>query len=197
MTESIESVGQLLRVSPTGLGREHLAAIEGSPAMAAVRASLAVVSAVMQSEAAASVAAALKEALDTPISDVLAGAWNTRRQLLEYLDRTKYPPKEVFGSPLGEHTIESTHHPRVMVLLDGANIGEVEFTLTLTLTLEAAVLRIRDAHIIGASTGNIQGKARLSLGQAVLAEPGTRKFTLPGSLSFGEGIPIKGMALTS
>jgi hypothetical protein len=62
------------------------------------------------------------------------------------------------------------------VLVPRANI---EFAITLSLVIESAVLRIQDAHLIGATLAKCHGKATLGCGDAVLMEQPSRDFVLP------------------
>lgn len=165
--------------------------LAGSDTMALARAALSPVPAPLRKYAAASVGDTLKGALDTPLTDVLATAWNTRRDLRTYLDRSKYPPDETVHHVLMKHAITSTHRPKLQLTVDGAAVGPaIEFEVELTFALDSAMLDIRDGRIWAAHPGHCQGKGRIACEGAVLVERKTEKLALPGTLRFQGGIAI-------
>jgi len=87
----------------------------------------------------------LREALDVSLGDILGWAWNTSRKLREYQDPSKHPPEKVEQLPLLQHTIKSTHRPRIQVVMGDEEIpvAEVALWVDLTLKLEAATLTIK------------------------------------------------------
>ena len=191
MSDTIETLGQLLNPAGTGLGREQIRRLDAGKTMTAVRSALAVVPAGALADLSHGIAAVLTTVLDLRLADVLAGAWNTGRRLLQYRDAEVYPAGDVVDLPLGSHDVTSTLHPRVAVLVNGVPIpgAELEFTIALAFTIEAAVLRIGGGRIIGAVCAQCRGSGTLSCGEAILLERETRDFSMP-AIDFHPGVVI-------
>jgi hypothetical protein len=188
MTADPGSIAVLFGLDSGGLAPVRL---HDSDVMARLRASLTKAPDVLRNSAADSVTDALSSVLNIPLIDVLAAAWKTRHELREYCDQSKYPPDQVNNYVLAEHVISSNHQPRFQVLFDGAPCGpDIEFGITLSLTVDAACLQIVNARITKATTGTIQGSGQISCAGHVLVERKTAKLDIPGKFSFGEGIPI-------
>jgi len=131
-----------------------------------------------------------KELLNTSLREILVDAWKTSKILQKYRDREKYPPDEVHVVTIGEHTLHSKQNPRIEVLLNGANIRNIDFTVDLALVFEGAVLEIKDAKIIRIKTGSCKGTCTISCEDVVLTEEETESVELPGEIDLGDGIPI-------
>lgn len=140
---------------------------------------------------------ALQQALQLSIGDVLVAGWNTCQALLEYADPARHPPEEVANVTLWEHTITSSHEPRVELLVNGDKVATITFGVDLELHFESATLTIQAGKILEVKTGTCVGKGVLKCEGAVLAERSSAEIALPGRLSFGDGIPIRPLLKTS
>jgi hypothetical protein len=132
----------------------------------------------------------LRQILSTPITEILAGGWNTYRSLRKYQDAKKYPPDEVILVPLKEHKISSSHKPRIEILVNDQLVGTIEFEIKLGLEIEMATLKIQGGKIREVEAGAITGTGTLTCGSATLLECKSKRIHLPRVLSFGEGLPI-------
>ncbi len=195
MSEVIESVGQLLGLAERGLHDAKVEWIDEDETVALVAKTLKRLPALLGEDITGDIATAFDSVLAIPLGDILAKAWNTRRDLLEYLDPKKHPPADLGEVVLEKPKVERKLKPKIEILVDQQHLADIAFELTVELNFEAVVLQIRNAKIIGARTGSCEGKGTLTLGKAILAAPKTRKFSLPGKLSFGEGIPIRDLTL--
>jgi hypothetical protein len=142
------------------------------------------------STAADTVADAILAALDVKLTDILAGAWSTLRELQDYADPARHPAEETALVPLARHKLRSTHHPSIEVMLGEDVIAKLEFTVALTLSLEGIVLKVRGGRIREIASGSYAGTGSLKLADAVLVERQTPSYIIPGSISLGDGIPI-------
>jgi len=140
---------------------------------------------------------ALQEALQVNMGDVLVSGWNTYQSLFEYADPDKHPPKEIASVTLWEHTITSSHEPRVDVLVNGKKVATITFGVDLELQFESATLTIQGGRILEVKAGTCVGKGVLKCEGAVLMERASAEVSLPGRLTFGKGIPIQPMLKTS
>lgn len=132
----------------------------------------------------------LRAACDVPVANVLAATWNQYRELLEYRDPEKHPTGEFSLVPLRKHTIDSTHHPFVELYVGETRLGALEFEVKVEITLEGALLGIKNGRFRELRTGTSEVKATVSWEGATLLERPLEKYTLPGVIGFGEGIPI-------
>ncbi len=134
-----------------------------------------------------------KRLLDIKIEDILAGAWKKHREIKRYADRKKYPPEETILCPLSRHHVKSVHHPALEIFIDDESVGKIIFDLVLGFDLEGITLKIRDARIMEILAGKCSGSGSLKYGDVVFLEKKSDKIPIPGSVSLGKGIPIKGM----
>jgi hypothetical protein len=134
---------------------------------------------------------ALADALSLPLSGILAGAWNKYQPLWEYCDPARHPPEESNQVPLATHTVASTHRPFIEIVLGEKAIGSLEFEVELSVTFKSAVLTIQDGKFREIATGDAGVEGSLSCGEALLIKRAIGEYTLPGKLSFGDGIAIR------
>ncbi len=125
-----------------------------------------------------------------PVAKEIEGGWKKYRQLQQYRDTTKYPPEETILLSLTEHSIASSHHPKIEILAGEVPVGSLEFTITLALKLEGVVLKVRGGKIREISAGRCRGKGSLECAGVALLQKETDPFDLPGRISLGEGIEI-------
>jgi hypothetical protein len=130
--------------------------------------------------------------LDVSIVDVVLEGWGKYKELLQYRDRTRYPPDQTILLPLAHHEIRSVHKPYVDVLLDDKPIGRVTFTVDLRLTFDGVVLVIQDAAIWEVKAGTCEGRGALGCGDVELVNKRITKFDLPGRIKLPNGFPIPG-----
>jgi hypothetical protein len=190
MSEVIETLGELLGIAEDRLAHTEIKWLDQAQAIDLVRTALTGLPGLLQGGIVGDILQAMKPVFDIRLGDVLATVWNTRRDLVKFRDRNKYPPDELEELVLGKQRVERTLKPRIEILVDDQKRAEVEFEIELELTIETVMLQIRDAKILGARTGSCEGKATLKCGKAILPSPKPRKFNLPGTLTFKEPIAI-------
>ncbi len=171
--------------------KDGLQALGATGAMRGVQALLTAAPLLLQNHAMQSATEALQAALDVRVVDILAAAWNTRLELLQYADRAKFPAAQIIDHTIAKHDVKSSHRPRLQIMLDHSPVGpEIEFEVIVGLTLEAAVLRVQDARIMGARLGKIFGTGTIKCEGATLFSRPTKAVNLPLTVSFGTGIAI-------
>lgn len=133
----------------------------------------------------------LEEMLEIPLPEVLVEAWRRYEPFLEFADPDRHPPGVVHQVPLASHVVESTWHPAVEIVVNGVTTARIEFEAHLELSLEGAVVSVRDGRFRSVATGECAIEGQVRLGDLVLAERGPEALTLPGELVLGAGgIPI-------
>ena len=148
-------------------------------------------SAPLRQMVAAEVGRRFDEILDITLVDIVSGALGKYVSLLKYADREKYPPAESVLVPLGSHDIDSKHAPVVEVMLNGTPVLRLAFAVELVLNMNSAILRIQDARIREVRPGEATAKGSITFGKVLIAERESKPVKLPGSIEFGEGIPIR------
>lgn len=191
MTPDLQSLAAFFDLDDAQVRKDGMQALSETAALYGVKSLLTAAPLLLQKNVGASVTDALKAALDVKVIDVLASAWNTRRELRQYADRAKYPLDQIVDHALGKHEILASHKPRVQIMLDNTPLGpEIEFEVTVALNLEAVVLRIQDARIMFARLGKVFGAGTIKCEGAVLFTRPTKAVALPQTLSFGSGLAL-------
>jgi hypothetical protein len=191
MIAQAASLVQFFDFDNAAVRKDGLAALGGTGAMRGVQALLTAAPLLLQNHALESATEALQEALNVRIVDILAAAWNTRQELRQYLDRSRFPANQIIDHTIAKHDVHSSHKPRLQIMLDQSPVGpEIEFDVIVGLTVEAAVLRIQDARIMGARMGKIFGTGTIKCEGATLFSRPTKAVNLPLTVSFGTGIAI-------
>lgn len=132
----------------------------------------------------------LYEALDQPLADILRSAWTSLVELQEYRDPEKHPPDETNRVRFGRHKMTSKHRPKLEVLVNGQEVGEIAFDLQLTLHITGTTLLVRDGRIWQAAGSEFEGGCELSYCGIRLVHKKVGLFTIPGGIDFAGGLPI-------
>ncbi len=128
------------------------------------------------------VADKLRDALDVRIIQILKSAWSQHRDLIDDLEQSRTSRGETFLVPLANHTIRSTHHPAVEVLVSDRRVAAFKFNANLMMRIQDAVLKVEGGEVVGAESGAWQGVGQLKCGPVTLVEHETDEFALPMSL---------------
>jgi hypothetical protein len=131
-----------------------------------------------------------EQVMDVRLLDIMVRGWNKYRELLEYRDRTKFPPDESYLVTLAEHTITSKHQPAIEIRIDGVIEKRIPFEILFTLKASGIILHIRDGRIQKIHTGSCKGSGTLKCMGFLLLEKQSSDITLPGTIVLSEGIPI-------
>jgi len=131
----------------------------------------------------------LKNVLDTPLSNLLADAWSTHREIKAAINA---PPGEVRDFKLHDHEIALARKPSAEIVINGAPTGVVmEFELKLAINIATAVLKIRDGTIVGCELGKTKGGGSVTCGKVTLAKRETSSVRLAPNLTFNPGIALR------
>ena len=101
----------------------------------------------------------------------------------------KYAVEKIRGSgdqpvrlPLREHTIASTHHPAVEVLVNEKLVDTLDFEIKLTLTLKGAVLEARHGRVESLQTGDCLAAGEIRFEGVTLLKRAAAPVRLPGTV---------------
>jgi hypothetical protein len=185
------TLDEIFGVSVTGFWQGCVPTLEASEAISALRTRLLHrLPGIRWPAVLAEISQQAKGMFDFDLVDILAGAWSKCRELAKYSDRQKYPVQQTYLVPLAKHTLNSTYHPFLEILINDNPVGKVVFDVMLSLTVEGFVLTVQDATIKKVLAGSCQGKGTIALGRAVLIEKTLAAIRLPGSIDLGKGIRI-------
>lgn len=128
------------------------------------------------------VADKLKDALDVGIDQILLSAWSQHRDLVGDLEKSKKLKGETILVPLADHTIRSTHHPAVEVMVNDRRVAAFKFNANLMMRIQQAVLKVEHGEVVGVESGAWHGVGQLKCGPVTLVEHETKEFTLARTL---------------
>lgn len=165
--------------------RASAKALAKSPEIARARA----IPAPFRGAAADAVIWAARNLLNSPIANVFADAWSTAREF----DKARSAPSgEVVEMALREHDISLTRQPSIEIMLNGAPTGvKLPFEFKLGVTISSALLKFRDATIIGCDLGKVKGGGSVSFTNITVARRETSTVRLPGKLTFDPGVRLR------
>ncbi|RSS80686.1 hypothetical protein [Streptomyces sp. WAC06614] len=119
--------------------------------------------------------------LELDLVSLLAAGWVKHRALRDAALRTRrYPGSEELVA-LTTHSITSTHHPVVDVLVDGVPAATVEVGLTVVFEITGFVAVVRDARLVAVRAGECTAEAKLAVREIPVASRQGR-LNLPAEL---------------
>ena len=121
--------------------------------------------------------------LDVPLGTVLARAWSTSQAFRDFLDKIRGSGDQPVRLPLREHTVASTHHPAVEVLVNEKLVDTLDFEIKLTLTLKGAVLEARHGRVESLQTGDCVAAGEIRFEGVTLLKRAAAPVRLPGTIS--------------
>jgi hypothetical protein len=128
--------------------------------------------------------------LDIDVVDILVGAWNKARELRKYRDEAAYPPEEVIVVALAKHRLQSSHAPRLELVIAERPIGRLQFAIDVGLTIEGAQLTIQGGRIKRIATGKTAASGTIKCEGVVIGQPEAKLGALPGEIRLGQGVLI-------
>lgn len=189
MSEEVTTLGSLLAPEGDATKRLLLAAGKSEGVAEVTRQAL---SSVLP-DLAPEVGARLREVLNVPVPDLLAGAWGRYVDLLKFRDAERYPPEKVSVVGLAAHTVRSRHRPCVEIEVAGVLPTPVmlrlEFEVELSAKIEGAKVAIQGGKIrkVLGGTADMVGTL-FCAGEEIVTQK--RKMNIPGEVSLGAGVPI-------
>lgn len=133
---------------------------------------------------------ALRNALEIPMGTVLVEAWSRYAAFREYLDPARYPADRISVVTLARHTARSSFKPVVELWIGGDCIAKLKVEAELAITLESGILSIQAGRFTELRPGKCTVAGAIRCEGATLLERPLTELTLPGVVTFGEGIPI-------
>ena len=131
----------------------------------------------------------LHKALDIDIGSILVWGWRKREEIIEYRDKEN-PLEGSHEVELVKNTVVSKHSPTFRPIVNGLPLGKLKFDIVLKLTTNGGILIIRDGRVMEVRTGTCIGSGSIEYAGVAFIEKETAPFSLPGSITFKQGILI-------
>ena len=132
---------------------------------------------------------AMEEIFETSVGDVLQESWEKVDGLMEALKHSREHPDTVAFVPLMDHSVGSTHSPKIDLFVGQKRLAELALQIELNLHLKGVALELRGGRIVGLRSGHCAGEGVCSLGGKSLIERKTPDIALPGRLAFSDRAP--------
>ncbi len=135
-------------------------------------------------------AAVIGRLLDIGLDDVLVKGWRTHRALRDAGQRSlaTYPSGEELVE-LAQHTVSSTHSPRVDLLVNGKRIGTVEATILMSLDVDALVAVVTGGKLTALRSGSCLAKLVVTVQDREVVRR-ERAFDAPLHVALGDGVDL-------
>ena len=136
------------------------------------------------------IATAISGALNTNLLDAWASAWKKYQDVKAAVEESRKAPDEIVLTPLTEHSIESTLHPYVDVLLGPTLVQRITFDVIVTTQLKGLILGIKNSCIISLHVGECEWTGSIGTHGVVLVRRKLTKLVLPGRIGLKRCIPL-------
>ena len=191
MTSTPGTLIELFSEVQGGRWDESAKALEGGPAYTAILKRLATYGSLLSNVSAfRTVAARIPDLLRLDLGVIIVGGWKKVAELRRYTDRAKYPPGEGVLVEVTRHTVTSTHKPSLDIVVNDKKVDAVPFELKLTVTLDGALLTIRDGKIEAMSPGACKVGGELKCEGYAILKRDSAPIRVPGTWTFKEPIAI-------
>jgi hypothetical protein len=127
--------------------------------------------------------------LDIGLDTLILEGWRKFDDLHAAAQRTRVAIGSSEVLDLASHSITSSHQPRVELRLDDVPLATVEFELSLTFALKAAVATVRDGRLVSLHSGVCDIEGALGFSDKPLASR-SGHFELPLMMRLGDGVPL-------
>jgi hypothetical protein len=135
------------------------------------------------------VAAVAHGLLDLDLGGLVIAAWGKWADLTAAAKRTFATPDSSEIVELAVHTITSTHHPSVELLVNDVHLATVHFELAVKFVIKGLVATVQDGRLIAVHSGDCDLTATLAAEGRQLAKREAH-LQLPVVVRMGSGLPL-------
>jgi len=126
------------------------------------------------------IARQMTDALSTKVISGWVSAWRDWNQVNDKAQKSRLSPSAPFTCTLLEHTIESTLHPYVKVLLGSELVQEIDFDVTLATQIDGLILDLLGGSLVSIRPGRCEWSGSIALQGTTLIERQLAQLDLPG-----------------
>jgi Protein of unknown function (DUF2510) len=127
--------------------------------------------------------------LSLNLADVAAAGWKKYGALRDAALSTRNAPTAQKSVALATHTIDSSYHPTIDLLVDDARVATIKIDLQIDFRMAGVIAVVRDARLTEIRSGTCTVTASLSVQQIVITNK-QRQFDLPGAVRLRHGLPL-------
>jgi hypothetical protein len=142
------------------------------------------------SEMRTKLAGTIADALNVSVLDGWAAAWQKWKLVKEKVEESRRNPTAEVPCELFEHTIESTLHPYLEVLMGQTPVQRVDFDVTLSTEIDSVRLNLKNGNLVSLQPGACVWSGSVALHGAELLHQPLAQLDLPGSVVLKEPIPL-------
>jgi hypothetical protein len=128
--------------------------------------------------------------LDLDLGRMLLAGWRKYRRLIEAAEQTRTAPGTSAVVSLAEHTVTSTHRPRVDLLVREKRVASVHLELAVRFTVRGVAATVREGRLVSLTGGAAEIGAQLSIEDHEVGRR-TRRLDLPLVVRLGDGVPLR------
>lgn len=162
-------------------------ALQDNSTLRAVLASLPAPTAVVAQE----LATATDRLLSLNLADIAAGGWKKYQALTEAARSTRDRPNARKSVTLVTHLIESSHRPKVELLVNDVSMTLIEIGLQLTFTMAGVRAIVEQGRLTKIESGSCTVAGSIAIQQVELTKK-EREFDVPGVVRLGNGLELLG-----
>lgn len=118
------------------------------------------------------------------VGDIWVTAWNKYSALAKDLKRSRANPEAIINRELAEHSVTSTLHPYVRILIEEKEVMRIVLDVSLIMKLKGFVLEIQNGRIVAAKSGSFEGSGEIRIKGASLIQRDFKPVQLPGRVEF-------------
>ncbi|HZM83986.1 MAG TPA: hypothetical protein VFC19_50350 [Candidatus Limnocylindrales bacterium] len=133
--------------------------------------------------------AAVSQALDFEVSDVVVWAWKTRSALLEAAHETRATPGLAREVTVKTYALPWDYEMHLDVVINGTRSATVKFVLSIALEITALAATVQDGQLVSLKSGRCKASASLEAEGRMLAER-EMVLDLMAEVKVGDGIAL-------
>ncbi|HYH78696.1 MAG TPA: hypothetical protein VEX86_02845 [Longimicrobium sp.] len=129
--------------------------------------------------------------LDTPLADLLTGAWARYPDIQELADARRNPSDQQTIAELSKHKFGWTHRPQIEIVINESTSIPIPLAVSLAVTVLGGVLVVQGGRFRELRAGRLAVGASVAVGDKEVAKR-EKDVNLPAVLRFGDaGVAIR------
>lgn len=112
----------------------------------------------------------VRKMLDVDLLKLLAGAWSQSANVRQAVVKSIGPPPTEQSVKLPGHEVVGKLKPRLVLSFKGVDFADIDFEVSLSVTITSATLTIHDGALTAVQFANVKGALKLSCEGTMLRE---------------------------
>jgi hypothetical protein len=123
--------------------------------------------------------------LDTPLAELLTGAWARYPEIQELADARRHPSDQETIAELSKHTFGWTHRPQIEIVINESTYIPIALGVEIAVTVLGGVLVVKGGRFRELRAGRLAVGASVAVGEKQVARR-EKNVNLPAVLRFGD-----------